>query len=129
MPNIVVIGGLIECSHGGKTQIKSGNEKLKIRDASVVTSGMEVGLSFLPFNAPPTPDNPTPCSHVVPGSSPPVASPCTATVAASIGISTKIKVGTVGALLDTAKGSAVNANDPSATWKISDAGQDILQEN
>jgi hypothetical protein len=128
MPSVVVVGGLIECSHGGKTKIKTGNSKLKIDDAEVVVVGMEVGLSFLPVGSPPTPDNPAPCTQLAKAGTPPPPSPCTATVAATKGISTKIKVNNLGVLLDTATGNAINPNDPAATWKISDPGQTKLQE-
>jgi hypothetical protein len=124
MPKLIVVGGLIECSHGGKARLKSGNAKLKINGAEVVTAGGEMGLSFLPSTAPPTPDNPAPCPHVGPGA----PSPCAATLAAVAGVSTKTKVGGVGVLLDTATGPATNPNDPSAKWKISDAGQDLMKE-
>lgn len=124
MANIVVVGGIIECSHGGKTKLKTGNSKLKIDNAEVVVSGMEVGLSFLPLGSPPTPDNPAPCTLQVAGN----PSPCTATVAATRGISTKIKIDGLGVLLNTATGKAVNPNDPTATWKISNASQSKLRE-
>jgi hypothetical protein len=124
MPKLVVVGGLVECNHHGKAKLKSGNAKLKIKGAEVVTAGGEVGLSF---TALPTPDNPAPCTKVGPGTPPP-PSPCTATLAAIFGVSTKIKVGGVGVLLDTASGPAANPNDPSANWKISDAGQDLVEE-
>jgi hypothetical protein len=127
MPKLVVVGGMVECSHGGKARLKSGNAKLKIRGAEVVTAGGEVGLSFLPPTAPPTPDNPAPCPHVGPGTPPP-PSPCTATLAATTGVSTKIKVDGVGVLLDTTSGSATNPNDPGAKWKISDVGQEPVEE-
>lgn len=128
MPNIVVVGGFVECSHGGKSKIKSGNAKLKISGAEAVTMGMEVGLSFLPANATPTPDNPAVCTRLADAGSPPPPSPCSGTMAATVGISTKIKVDGVGVLLDTASGTATNRNDLDAKWKISDAGQTIMKE-
>lgn len=127
MPSVVVAGGFVDCSHSGRAKLKSGNAKLTVNGASVVTMGMEVGLSFLPPTAPITPDNPIPCPHLGPGSPPP-PSPCSATMTATNGVSTKITVGGVGVLLDTATGSAINANDPGATWQVSDSGQTILRE-
>ena len=47
---------------------------------------------------------------------------------ATAGISTKIKVAGLGVLLETAHGNTTNPNDPSATWKISDAGQEKMTE-
>ena len=127
MNKIVVVGGFVQCSHGGRARLTSGNGKLKIGGADVVVSGGEVGLSFLPPEAPPTPDNPVPCPRKGPGTPPP-SSPCSATVAAIKGVSTKMRVGGLGVLLDTASGQAVNASDPSARWTIADAGQSLMDE-
>jgi hypothetical protein len=127
MPKVVVVGVFLECSHGGKTKISSGNERLKVDGSAVITLGLESGYAFLPANSPPTPDQPAPCKKLAPVTPFP-PSPCSATLAAITGVSTKIKVGGVGVLLDTASGPAVNANDPAATWKITDAGQPLLEE-
>jgi hypothetical protein len=125
----VVIGAIVQCSHGGKSRLRAGNAKLKVNDAAVVTAGMEVGVPFLPFGSPPTPDNPAPCTKQAPGTPPP-PSPCTATLAATPeGVSTKITVDGIGVLLDTASGKATNTNDPDANWIISDAGQAVLRES
>jgi hypothetical protein len=124
MPKLVVVGGMVNCSHGGKARLKSGNAKLKIRGAEVVTAGSETGLSFLPGPAL-TPDNPAPCPVLDQSGKP---SPCTATSAATAGVSTKIKVGGDGVLLhDVASGPAINPSDPKATWKITDPGQDLVE--
>lgn len=125
MPKIVVVGGFVECTHHGRTKLKSGNAKLKIGDAEVVTEGSEVGLAFIGSTAPPTPDNPVPCIQKTPAGS---DSPCASTLPATSGVSTKTKVGGAGVLLDTASGSATNPNDPKAQWKISDAGQHLMEE-
>lgn len=127
MPKLVVVGGMVECAHGGKARLKSGNAKLKISGAEVVTVGGEEGLSFLPSATSPTPDNPAPCPFLGP-STPPPPSPCNATLAVIDGVSTKIKVDGVGVLLYGASGPATNPNDPSAKWKITDAGQDLMEE-
>jgi hypothetical protein len=127
MPNVVVEGGFLECSHRGKTKISAGDQKLKINGSAVVTLGLETGYAFLPATSPPTPDQPVPCSKLSPAPGNP-PSPCSATRAATSGESTKITVSGVGVLLDTASGPATNANDPLARWRISDAGQTILRE-
>jgi len=126
MPNVVVEGGFLECSHGGKTKITSGNQKLKINNSAVVTLSMEVGYAFQPFGSPPTPDNPAPCP-IQTTSTPPVSTPCTATLAATTGISTKITVDGLGVLLDSASGNTMNVTSP-GTWSISSAGQTVLRE-
>src|SRR5262249_52354738 len=130
MPSVVVVGAIVQCSHGGKSKLRSGNAKLKVKGAAALTPGIEVGVAFLPVGSPPTPDNPAPCAKLanVGGPHPP-PSPCMATVAATPeGISTKITVDGVGVLLDTASGQATNTNDPNATWSISEAGQAVLKE-
>ncbi len=127
MPKIVVGGGFLKCSHGGLTKLSKGNSKLTIGGAAAVTSGMETGYSFLPTTAPPTPDQPAPCTQMT-STTPPAPSPCSATSPATGGISSKITVGGAGVLLDTATGPAVNPADPSAKWTISDAGETKMNE-
>lgn len=127
MPSVVVEGGFIECSHGGKTKITSGNQKLKINGSAVITLGMELGYPFQPLGSPPTPDNPAPCPIKTPTPLE-MPSPCTATLAATSGISTKITVDGLGALLDSASGNTINAISP-GTWSIGSAGQTVLKED
>ena|SRR5918993_5180395 len=118
MANVVVLGGIIKCSHGGKAILTSGDSRLDVASKNVVLQGQEAGVSF----AAGTPMCPVQTPSGVP-------SPCTATIAATSGVSTKITVGGFGALLDTAQGNATNAQDPSATWSIDDAGQDKLESD
>jgi hypothetical protein len=125
MSKIVVVGGFVQCSHGGRARLTSGSGQLRIGGADAVVSGGEVGLSFLPPEAPPTPDHPVPCPVKGPGTPPP-STPCSATVAATAGVSTEVRVGGLGVLLDTASGQAVNVNDPSARWTIAEAGQAVV---
>jgi hypothetical protein len=125
MPLVVVEGGIITCSHGGQTRLSSGSQKLTIGGHAVVTSGMEVGIAFTPVGSPPTPANPAPCPIVTPPANTP--SPCTATVAATAGVSTKITVDHQGVLLDSASGNTVNAQSP-GTWSVASAGQTLVQE-
>jgi hypothetical protein len=120
MPNVVVVGGEIQCSHGGVLQLQSGSDQLEIAGAGALTSGMEVGLSFAAG-----PGLLIPCPN--PNKSPPPPTiPCTATMSATAGVSAQLTVGGLGALLDNASGLAVNAADPSATWSVADAGQTLL---
>jgi hypothetical protein len=117
MANVVVLGGVIKCSHGGKVSLSSGDGRLDVDSKNVVLQGQETGVSF----AVGTPM----CPVQTPSGAP---SPCTA-MAATSGVSAKITVGGLGALLDTAQGKATNAQDPSATWSIDDAGQNKLQSD
>jgi hypothetical protein len=120
MPNVVVAGGVIQCSHKGTLQLSSGDSRLEIAGAAVLTFGMETGLSFAPG-----PGVLVPCPLPAP-SGPPGSSPCTATLSATTGVSTRLEVGGLGVLLDSASGRAINANDTSATWSVADAGQMLL---
>lgn len=125
MPKVVVVGGFIQCSHRGLTRIHSGNPKLKIGGAAVVTQGQETGYAFLALGSPTTPDQPAPCTQPPDATGP---SPCLATLAATQGVSDRIKVDGTGALLDTATGPATNRTDTAAKWNISDPGQTLLSE-
>jgi len=122
MANIVAVGGIIKCSHTppGQVRLASGDGRLNVDGNNVVLQGQEVGLSF----APGSPGLITPCPVTTPTGNP---SPCTATVAATTGLSSKVTVGDLGALLDSATGKAINAQDPSATWSVKSAGQNKLE--
>ena len=123
MPNVVVVGGTIQCKHGGAVKLQQGDDRLEIAGAAVFVAGMESGLSF----APGSPGLLTPCPWPS-AAQPPVvgSSPCTATMAAVTGISLQLTVGGKGALLDNASGSATNSNDPAATWSVAIAGQTLV---
>jgi len=121
MPNVVVVGGVIQCSHKGTITLSSGDNRLEISSAAALTAGMEVGLSF----APGAPGVLVPCPFPAP-SGPPGSSPCAATIKATAGISAQLTVGGLGVLLDNASGQATNPNDPSATWSIAQAGQTLV---
>lgn len=117
---VVVVGGVIKCSHQGRARLTSGDNRLEVDGNAVVVQGQEVGVSF----ATGLPTVMAPCPVTTPAGNP---APCTATVAATTGISTKLAVGGLGVLLDTASGNATNAQDPSATWSIDNAGQNKLE--
>jgi hypothetical protein len=118
MAMVVVAGAILRCSHLGSARLTIGDPHLSVDGRAAVTAGKELGISF----APGAPGVLTPC----PFSTPAGASPCTATVAASAGVSTLLLVGGVGVLLDSAGGQAINANDPAATWSVLDPGQTRL---
>jgi hypothetical protein len=117
---VVVAGAVLACSHQGQAKVTTGSSQLKVDSNAVVVSGQEVGVSFASG-----PGVVTPCPYATNAG----PSPCTATVAATAGVSTNLKVGGLGVLLDTATGSAINANDPNASWKVSDPGQSKLTAN
>ena len=123
MPNVVVVGGTIQCSHGGSINLQQGDDRLEIASAAVIVAGMEAGLSF----APGSPGVVTPCPLPIPSPSPVASSSaCAATSAAVAGVSQQLTVGGKGALLDNATGPATNPNDPAATWSVATAGQTLV---
>jgi hypothetical protein len=115
MANVLVVGAILACSHQGQTRLRSGDSRLTVDGQAAVVSGQEVGVSF----ATGSPGVVVPCPLTTNAG----PSPCSATIAATGGVSTKLVVGGVGVLLDNAKGNATNANDPSASWSVSDPGQ------
>jgi hypothetical protein len=127
MASVVVVGGIAKCSHQGQVRFTSGDSRLDVDGNNVVVQGQEVGLSFAP--APPSGAAPPGLIAPCPFSTAAGPSPCAATLAATTGISTKVTVGNLGALLDTASGKATNPQDPSATWSIQSAGQSKLESD
>jgi hypothetical protein len=120
MANVVVLGGVIECSHGGQVRLASGDSWLDVDGNDIIVQGQEVGLSF----APGSPGVISPCTFTTPAGN---VSPCTATQAATTGISTELTVGGLGVLLDTAGGVATNT--PPVTWSVQSAGQSKLESD
>ena len=120
MPNVVVAGGVIQCSHGGQIKLFAGSSQLEVSGAQAITFGQEAGLSFAigaPGVTSPCPEQTT--------TTPPSPSPCTSSPATA-GVSTLLTIGGVGVLLDNSTGPAVNPVDPGATWSISTPGQTLL---
>ena len=120
MPNVVVAGGVIQCSHSSQIQFSGGASQLQVSGSGAITFGMEAGLSF----APGAPGVTAPCPEVT-SSTPPAPSPCTSSPATT-GVSTLLTVGGVGVLLSSAHGLCVNPADPSAKWSIASPGETVL---
>jgi hypothetical protein len=112
MPNVVVAGGVIQCSHSSRIKFPSGASQLQVSGSGAITSGMEAGLSF----ASGTP----PCTG-----KPPAHLPCTSSPATA-GVSTLLTVGGAGVLLSSAQGQCVNSSDPKANWSIASPGETVL---
>jgi hypothetical protein len=115
MAKVVVVGGIVKCIHGGQLRLISGDSRLDVDGNAAVVQGQEAGLSF----APATLGLISPCTYAPGG----VSSPCAIVVPATAGISTKLTVGGLGVLLDTAEGQTSNAT----SWSIQDAGQNKLE--
>jgi len=121
MALVLVKGVIFQCSHAGQTKLSDGSAKLTVNNSGVITSGMEQGISFGPG-----PDNLSPCTNTT-TSSPPVLAPCQITAPAGVGVASKLTVGGVGVLLDSANGLTTNTQGaPPGTWKIANAGQTLL---
>jgi hypothetical protein len=120
MPNVVVAGGVIKCSHSGQIKFSSGSSKLVVNGAGAITFGMEAKLSF----ALGAPGVIAQCTQKT-NSSPPAPSPCVSSPATA-GVSTLVTIGGAGVLLDNAQGLCVNAADPSASWSIGSPGETVL---
>jgi hypothetical protein len=123
MAQVLVAGGILQCSHQGQVKLSGGDARLNVSGQGAITFGMEVGISF----APGSPGMVSPCPFTDPKSGSP--SPCTATMAAISGSSTLLTVGGTPVLLDSANGIATNTADPSATWKVSNAGQTLMSSS
>ena len=122
MPNVVVAGGVIQCSHGGQIQFSGGARQLQVSGSGAITSGMKAGLSF----APGAPGVTTPCPKMTtPPPPPPVSSPCTSS-RATAGVATLLTVGGAGILLSSAQGPCVNPADQNAKWSIASPGETVL---
>jgi len=119
MAMVLVKGAIIQCSHGGQLQLTSGDSRLTVNDNGAVTFGMEAGLTFGSPSAP-VPGMVSPCTSQVQG----VFGPCV-TSPATAGQATKLSVGNVPALLDSAQGTTVCATG-AGTWSVSSAGQTKL---
>ncbi len=119
MGQVLVAGAILQCSHKGTLQMSGGDSRLSVSGNGAITFGMEAGLSF----APGAPGVISPCPWTNPSG---VASPCAATIAALAGQATQLAVGGAPVLLDNANGLATNPHDPSATWSVSSAGQNLL---
>jgi hypothetical protein len=119
MPQVLVAGATIQCTHFGLARLTGGDARLSVSNNGAITSGMEVGISF----APGSPAVITPCNFNTGGN----PSPCSATLAATAGFSTILAVGGTPVLLDTATGVATNT--PPATWKVANPGQTLLSTN
>jgi hypothetical protein len=112
MPNVVVAGGVIQCSHGSQLQFPGGAPQLQVSGSGAITFGMEAGLKF----ASGTP----PCTG-----KPPMNLPCTS-LPATGGVSTLLTVGGAGVLLSSAQGLCMNLSDASAKWSIASPGETVL---
>jgi hypothetical protein len=112
-------GAILECSHGGQIRIGPGDSRLSSSGATVVTSGMEAGLSFASAKPP--------CNNKT-TSSPSGPAPCQ-TQAAGAGLAVKLSVGGKPVLLDSATGITVPGATPAlpGTWKVLSPGQAKLR--
>ena len=125
MSFVLVAGAIIGCSHGGQVKLSAGDSRLIVDDNGAITLGMEAGLTFGSPNSP-TPGM-APCTGQVLPVPPtgPAFTPCITNPAAQ-GMATKLAVGNLPALLDTAAGTTVTPQPP-GQWSVVSAGQAKLE--
>jgi hypothetical protein len=106
MPQVLVAGATIKCTHQGVAPFPSGDSRLVVSGNGAITAGMEVGITLIGCTFP---------------SSTPGALPCVSQVATG-GMSTLLAVGGTPVLLDNATGLTSNA----VNWTVADPGQQLL---
>lgn len=121
---VVVQGAVITCPHGGKLQLLTGDARLVVGQDGAVTSGMEAGLTF---GSPQVtvPGMVSPCTAAT-TTTPPTFVPCVTAATLPSGLATKLTVGNLAVLLDSASGPTTSGAGP-GTWSVSDAGQQKLE--
>ena len=123
MPQVLVVGSVIQCTHGGQLKLSAANAQLTVDNNGAVTSGQEVGLMFGSPQAP-VAGMVSPCTAQTP-TTPPTFVPCT-TLPAVAGISVMLTVGNQPVLLATAQGTTVSGAGP-GQWSVGSAGQTKLE--
>ena len=108
MPKVLTEGATVKCIHQGTVQVSASQSKLKVGGKAVLVMG---DLDGKPVSG---------CTN----QGAPGQVPCTTTVAMSAGASTKLKVGGLAALLDTALGTTNSS--PPGTFSVQAAGQTEL---
>src|SRR5277367_6341222 len=108
MPQVLVAGATLKCSHQGTATLSSGSSQLVVSGKGAILSGSEVGLTFAGCTATTPP----------PASAP---SPCTTAAPALSGASTILAAGGLPVLLDTAQGMTANPTPANiAPWSVGD---------
>jgi hypothetical protein len=121
---VVVQGAVIKCPHGGQLRLLTGSTSLVVGQNGAVTSGMEAGLTF---GSPQVtvPGMVSPCNAQTP-IQPPAYVPCVTAATLPSGLATKLTVGNLAVLLDSASGPTTSGAGP-GTWSVADAGQQKLE--
>lgn len=119
MPQVLVAGATLQCSHQGVVSLSGGSDQLVVSGNGAIVAGSEVGISF----APGAPGVMEPCTVVSGAGSP---TPCSIVAPATSGLSTVLTLGEVPVLLDTAQGQAANVTTGPAPWRVGGAGQEVL---
>jgi hypothetical protein len=121
---VVVQGAVIKCQHGGQLQLLTGDTRLVVGQNGAVTSGMEAGLTFGTALTP-VPGMVSPCTAVT-TTMPPTPAPCVTAATLPAGLGTKLTVGNLPVLLDSASGPTASAAGP-GTWSVGNTGQQKLE--
>jgi hypothetical protein len=116
MPQVLVDGATVMCSHSGVMSLSGGNTKFTVSNNGAITAGMEIGIDFTTASPP--------CQSKNPTSGAPT--PCKIVAAATAGISSVLSIAGTPVLLDTAGGVTVDGTNPPGTWSVASAGQTML---
>lgn len=126
MGMVVVQGAVIKCPHGGQLKLMTGDARLTVAGNGAVTSGMEAGLTFGSPQVP-VPGMVSPCTaHTPTPPTPPAFVPCVTAATVPAGLATKLTVGNLAVLLDSASGTTASGAGP-GTWSVGDPGQQKLE--
>lgn len=121
---VVVQGAVIKCLHSGQLKLMTGDARLTVAGNGAVTSGMEAGLTFGSPQVP-VPGMVSPCTaHTT--STPPAFVPCVTAATVPAGLATKLTVGNLAVLLDSASGTTASGAGP-GTWSVGNPGQQKLE--
>lgn len=110
MPSVITEQSTIQCLAGGTVQAIASQTKLKVGGAKVLVQGDLDGATIAGCGISPSP----------------TTSPCTATITATAGTSTRLKVGGKAVLLDTTLGNATGLAPAPETFSVQSAGQSAL---
>lgn len=117
MAYVITEQSTLGCLHGGRVQLTASQSRLKVGGAAVLVEG---DLASKPLSACITPVQPPP-----PG---PVSKPCMMVSSDSGGVSSKLKVGGKGVLLESHRGQTDGqVANVVQTWSVTAAGQTQLQ--
>lgn len=110
MPSVLTTGSTVKCAHQGTVKLTASQNKLKIGGKAVLVQGDLDGATISGCT--------TPSSQS--------SSPCKSVTSMIQGAATKLKVGGMAVLLDTAMGLTDGVPPAPMQWNVQSAGQNKL---